>query len=146
MISSSRRRGERPRVCQGVDDRLCKTARRKLNGRQIDGNLEVAGPACSLSAGLAQRPLAYRHDEAGCFAGWDKIDRRNLAPLRMVPAQQRLAAADLIRLQVENWLVVQLEFACSEYVHATCDSVRWRSVIELILRAQVLCNPSEDCL
>jgi hypothetical protein len=102
--------GLKPGGSQRTDNYLCEIGRLELHDRQIDGDLEVRRPRRGLSAGLAQHPLANGHDETGRLGHRDKIGRRHKTQFRMVPAQKCFATANLIRLKVENRLVMQHKF------------------------------------
>src|ERR1019366_6796325 len=45
------------------------------------------------------------------FSNRNELNRRNHAAFGMMPAQQRLAAGDLLGFDVDNGLIVKLEFA-----------------------------------
>ena len=56
-----------------------------------------------------QHELAELVDQAGIFRHRDEIRRADHAALRMTPAQQRLATADLVVAEIDHRLVVNLE-------------------------------------
>ena len=56
-------------------------------------------------AGALEHPAAERDDQAGILRDRDERRRRDGAAHRVLPAQQRLVAADLAGLQVEDRLV-----------------------------------------
>ena len=86
----------------------------ELNRRDVDGEADVAGPACGFPAGGVQHPFAELVDQAGVLGQRDELGGRNHAALRMAPAHQRLAAGDRVGLQVDAGLVVDLEAAVDQ--------------------------------
>ena len=68
-------------------------------------------PFCRLGARRPQYPLSDRHDQAGFFRKRDEFGGHDQAPLGMMPAQQRLKAADLAALEIDDRLVVEFELA-----------------------------------
>src|ERR1043166_5276597 len=71
----------------------------------------MRGPAGGVRAGLAQDPLAERNDQAALLRDRDELVWRNEAALRVTPAHQRLGAGTLLGTDVDDGLIVQLEFA-----------------------------------
>ena len=90
----------------------------ELLGRQVDrdAHRRHAGiePAAHLATGLAQHPVADRHDEAGFFGDRNERVRRHQTARRMAPADQRFGAAHAVRRDVDLRLVVQLELTLFE--------------------------------
>ena len=68
-------------------------------------------PGRRFGAGGAQHPLPDLLDQAGFLGDRHEIGRRDHAAHRMPPAQQRLAAGDLVAAQIDLRLIVQLERA-----------------------------------
>ena len=93
---------------------LHQVAALELHRRQIDRDADRLGPARGLRAGGAQHPLAERDDQAGLLGERDELAGRDQAALRMVPAHQRLEAADPAVLEANDRLVVQLEFGVGD--------------------------------
>ena len=58
-----------------------------------------------------QHELADRHDEAGLLRHVDEALRAHVAVGRMLPAQQRFECHDLLRLDLDDRLVVHVELA-----------------------------------
>ena len=63
----------------------------------------------AFAAALAQDPAADRHDQAGLLGQRDELVGADHAALGVVPAQQRLDAADRPVLQADDRLVEELE-------------------------------------
>src|SRR6185312_2080887 len=83
----------------------------ELDSRQIDGNRKLARPVHRIAAGLPEHPIADRDNQADFLRHRDEIVRPDQTAFRMVPAYQRLEAADLAVRQVDQRLVIELEFA-----------------------------------
>src|SRR5205807_10595042 len=65
-------------------------------------------------ARFVQHPLSNRNDQP-CFLGnSDELQRRNVSMLRMLPANQRLEAADSPVLKRYDWLIVNSKFVVSQ--------------------------------
>ena len=71
-------------------------------------------PRGDLTAGLLERPLADRHDEAGLLGQVDELVRADEPALRVLPAQECLEAGDPPLLQLDDRLVVQAQLAALE--------------------------------
>ena len=71
-------------------------------------------PTPRLRAGGVQYPVANRHDQRRIFRNRNKLRRRHHAHLRVIPADQRLVAKQLARVQLELGLVVQQELAARQ--------------------------------
>ena len=65
--------------------------------------------ALALAAPLAQDPAADRHDQPGLLGERDELVGADHPALRVVPAQQRLDAADRPVAQPDHRLVVELQ-------------------------------------
>src|SRR5262249_58765650 len=82
-------------------------------------------PGRRLAAGHAEHPLADLPDDAGLFRDWNEFQRRNFAPLRVLPAQERfesndgLAANILLRLVDEPQLAARDRVGQIVFQHAT---------------------------
>ncbi len=70
----------------------------------MDAKIE---PGAQLPAGLAQNPVANRHDQPALFGELDKFVGRDHPSLRMIPANQRFDAGNFLRFEVEFGLVMQ---------------------------------------
>ena len=115
VISSSSRLRRQAGGGKRGDDRLRRRCR-LLNwtAERLTATLMCSGQLGGLGAGLPQHPLAERHDQPGLLGERNELGRRDHAALGMVPAQQRLEAADLVALEVDERLVVELELAVGE--------------------------------
>ncbi len=71
-------------------------------------------PAVHLPARLAQHPLAERDDHAGLFRDRDEVYRRDEAALRVLPADERLEAAQAEVFERDDGLVVEHELVAFE--------------------------------
>jgi hypothetical protein len=76
--------------------------------------VKVVGPLRRSGAGLPDHPFAHRDDEADLFGQRNEVGRRDHPLARMIPAYQGLEAADFLARQVDDRLIVQLEFACRQ--------------------------------
>ena len=99
---------------QGGGDDLRQVGQAELARREVDRHAQVGvdgfHPLLGLAAGLQQHPFADRHDQAGFLGDGDELGRRDQAEFGMVPAQQRLEAADgAAAAEVDLRLVVQDE-------------------------------------
>jgi hypothetical protein len=87
-----------PCFVQDFPDQAAEVGLFQLPGRQVDGHfqLRVVGiaPDFQLLAGLAQCPLADRHDQAGLFRIGDECATGNRLGSRRLPAQQRFLSAE----------------------------------------------------
>ena len=94
---------------QSVDKALAP----ELHGGNIDrhGHRGQAGvePGADLPAGLAQHPLADRHDEAALLRDRNELRRQNKPERRVIPADQNLAAGHGPADEVDLRLVMQHE-------------------------------------
>src|SRR5262249_32884173 len=97
----------------GLDQRVRhageKIAAAELHRRQVDGEPHVLRPCLRVAAGLPQDPFADRDDEADLFGDRNETIWPEQPAVRMIPAYQRLDAADLSALHVDHGLVVQDE-------------------------------------
>ena len=80
-----------------------------IDTRGAGGQAELPGP--ELLARLLQHPLAERHDEAGVLGEGDERVGGEPAPLRVVPAHQRLDAGDAAGLERHDGLVDEAQLA-----------------------------------
>ena len=99
---------------QRVDHRCGDVLPAQLHRRDVDRHLDIVRPAGGIGAGLPQHPFAERHDQPGFFRDRDEFGGRDHAADGMVPADQRLAAADFVRLQIQQRLVMQYELAVAD--------------------------------
>jgi hypothetical protein len=93
---------------------LRQIVRVELDRRHVDGDTDVARPLRRHAQRLAQHPLADRHDEPGRLGGRDELVRAQEAPVRVLPADQRLEAGNLVALDVEQRLKVESELAVGQ--------------------------------
>ena len=103
--------GRQARGGQGRDDGAHQTPVAELGRRQVHRQAHVVGPLGRLGAGVAQDPLAQRDDQADLLGQRDEVGRRDHAPIRVAPTQQRLAARHPLVAQIVERLVEQLELA-----------------------------------
>ena len=85
--------------------------RLELDRRDVDGDADMGRPGGGFGAGGAQHPLPDLLDQAGFLGDRNEIGGRDHAAHRMPPAQQRLAAGDLVAAQVDQRLVMEFEAA-----------------------------------
>ena len=82
----------------------------ELLRRKIDRNADAFRPFHAFHAGLAQDPAAEVYDETHVLGDRNDVDRRNRAPRRMIPSQQRFARRYSPGLEIDERLIEQLEF------------------------------------
>src|SRR5690606_24525911 len=83
----------------------------ELPRRQIYGNRDAVRPVPRLETGRTQRPFADADNQARLLGHRNEHVRWDYATLRVPPAQQRLEAADAVGMEVDQWLIGQLELA-----------------------------------
>ena len=88
--------------------------RAQLVRREIDRHAQAAAhalgaPGRQLPAGFVEHPGAERFDHARLLGDRNELERRDHAALRMLPADQRLDAAQLAVAPIDLRLVVDLE-------------------------------------
>src|ERR1700728_3918276 len=66
----------------------------EMGRREIDGKTYRRRPIGRSSTGLAQNPLANRHDEAAFLRGGDESGRSQQSALWMAPSQKGLERAN----------------------------------------------------
>src|SRR6185295_7050665 len=95
-----------------LEARVVDLAQREIGGqRQVaPGGVEVV-PAPERQAGLAEHHPSERQDQADLLGEWDEACRRDQAALRVVPAQQRLEAAQAPAVQLDDRLEDDAELA-----------------------------------
>ncbi|MNH03797.1 hypothetical protein D3C79_630700 [compost metagenome] len=76
--------------------------------RHADRLQAHALPLAGLPASLTQDELAHRRNQPGFFGQADEVRRRHHAPLRMLPAHQRLGCMQTASGQAQLGLVVDL--------------------------------------
>ncbi len=100
-------------VPQRLADGLAEPRARELHGRKIDRQLDRGRPARRFAAGFAQCPRADVDDQSRVLGNGDESVRSDEAALGMPPAQQRLRAAHLHPIEIDERLVVYLQLvAC----------------------------------
>src|SRR5206468_5206583 len=98
-------------VGERAKDGLVQRAAMELHRGDIDRDADMFGPGRGARARLAHHPRADRDDEAGVLGDRNEVGGRDQPQLRMTPAEQRLERADPILFEIEQRLVVKLEFA-----------------------------------
>ena len=88
----------------------------ELRGRQIDRELDVVGPGGGVGAGLAQDPFAERADQPDFLRERNEFVGRNHSAFRMPPAHQSLDTAGAQRDDIDDALIVNLEFLARDRV------------------------------
>ena len=81
-----------------------------MRRRKIDRDRDLVRPRGGVAAGLPEHPFAERHDQPDFLGDRNEFVGTDQAALRMVPAQQRLEAADLAARKLDQRLIVELEF------------------------------------
>ena len=109
-------RGREAGLGKGAGNRAHQIAALKLNGRQVDREIDVGGPFRPLRAGGAQDPFADRDDQPGVLGDRDEPVGGHEAVGRMFPAYQRLGTADAPRRNVDDRLVMQGELIARQGV------------------------------
>ena len=93
-----------------------------LAGGEVDGDVEGARvgallvPLEDLAAGALLDPAADRLDQAAVLGDRDELGRVEQAALGVLPAHQRLEAADLAGAKVDHRLVVERQLVALERV------------------------------
>ena len=94
-------------------DQLGETRLPKLGRRKVDREPQ-ARPGARPRTGRAQHPFAERQDQAGLLGQRNEARRRNLAPLGVAPAQQRLDPDHPHADEVDLRLIVEVELSVRE--------------------------------
>src|SRR5258706_14353337 len=81
----------------------------ELNRRDVDRELDMVGPCHGFRARRRQHPFAKLIDQTGVFRNRNELGGRDHATFGVPPAQQRLAAGDLVVLEADAGLVVNLQ-------------------------------------
>ena len=76
-----------------------------LHRRDVDRDGQWRGPGCGGGAGGAQHPFADLQDQAAFLGDRNEDGGRDVAAIRVLPAQQGFKAADLAGLDVDLRLV-----------------------------------------
>ncbi len=100
--------GIRQRGHDDVDDLATSP---ELNGRQVDGDLDVGAPAGGLGAGAGENPSSDRNDEPRRFGDRYEYGGSNPSKLGMIPAQQSFATNRSPGSGIDDRLVLDLELA-----------------------------------
>ena len=91
---------------------------RQLDCRNVDADLEPrierAPPAQRLRRGAAKNPVADLDDEPGLFGDRDEFARRHVAEFGMAPARERLGFDDAAGADLDDRLIVELDFVVGE--------------------------------
>src|SRR3954471_15766962 len=87
-----------------------------MHRRQIYRHLDWLGPIHGVGAGPFKNPLADPVDESNFFCNRYELTRRDQPLFRMTPARQRLHAAQLMRHEVDDWLVMDLQLVLRDGV------------------------------
>ena len=82
-----------------------------LHRRDVDRQGERVRPGHGLAASLAQHPLADLQDDVAFLGDGNEHRRRDVAPLRVLPAQQHLEAGDLAAADLGLRLVDEVHLA-----------------------------------
>ncbi len=114
MISSSSWRGGELGVGERADDGRRQAGLDELDRREVDRDPDILGPFRRFEAGGAQHPFADREDQAGFLGERHEQAGRDHAAGRMVPADQRLEAGQLLGLGVDHRLILELELAARD--------------------------------
>ena len=117
VISRHSRPGSMPESSRARADDVDEVGRAELAGRHVDRHAErIVAPGGELAARLAQDPRADGDDEAVALGQRDEAQRRDDAEDRVVPAQQRLDAADAAVVERDERLVDEAQLAVVERV------------------------------
>ncbi len=80
----------------------------ELLGGEVDRNAQRR-PAHRLSASGSQDPFGQRQDQAAAFGDRDELGWRHVAPVGVVPPQERLDADDALRGEIDLGLIGEAE-------------------------------------
>ena len=123
-------------LLQHSPQRVAELALPQLYRRQIDRDRHdshaFALPGDHLLARCPQHELAQRDDQAAVFGDRNESARRNQAPFRMGPPNERLEAHDALSRDVDERLVVNRQLTFLE------------RRAQLVLEHQLLLHPSAD--
>ena len=93
---------------------------RELHGRDVDADADLAAlrqprlPDLDLAARLGEHPPSQWNNLPRLLGDRDELRRRDQAALRVLPADQRLDAEQIARVQFDDRLVVQQELALDQ--------------------------------
>ena len=110
-----------PLLEQDPPDQARQAPLRELHPREVHRDLVAGLPARGVPAGAAEHPFPQRQDEAVRLGQRDELGRRDAAALGMVPAQERLVAADAAGRDRGLHLVVQLQLVVGDGVAKVVD-------------------------
>ena len=97
VISSSSRSAGRPEAASALDDRLDQAAAAELHRREVDGDLQVGSAMRGASCRPAAAPIRRSARSGPISSASGMKSAGGIMPrVGMVPAQQRLEAADLV--------------------------------------------------
>ena len=88
----------------------------ELQRRDIDRTAQIVGPAGHVRAGGQQGPLPEAVDQSCILGNRDEARGRKRATARMIPAHQRLEADDGLARDIDNRLVIELQFAALDRI------------------------------
>src|SRR5215470_13337829 len=101
-------------INQRTHDDVDQTGITELHRRQVYSELDMRRPTRCVGTRLAQDPLAERDNGADLFRQGNEFFRGNQSELRVAPAHQRFDAAGLQGRDIDDVLIVQLEFIARE--------------------------------
>ena len=100
----------------------------KLTRRDVDGHVHRAAVQAvevgRLHAGFGEHPFAEPDDEARLLGERDELAGRELAGGRVLPADERLVAHDLVAVEVDDGLVVEPELLARDALAELADPLR----------------------
>ena len=116
-LEHQRARGQPVRL-QGVRHLVHQVGLLQLPAGQVDADRQVATPVLPPAgedlAGAPKDPAAQGNDQAGLLGHVEELAGRHQAPLRVLPAHQRLEAAQATVGEPDQRLVVESELASLE--------------------------------
>ena len=105
--------GRRVVLAKGADDDFRVVFARELDAGDVDGDAaweqSAAVPVGGLLAGFVEDEGTKLEDEPGFFCKRDEEAGRNVAALRIIPANEGFEASD-VACRVEDGLIVKREF------------------------------------
>src|SRR5690349_19028452 len=100
----------------------------ELPSREVDRHLQGT-PVLLLERGapcarLVQHPFPERDDQTRLLCERDELERTELTLGRVLPADERFVAGDLVRLEVDDRLVFERELTALERIAQLGDPAR----------------------
>ena len=99
------------RFVQYLADQVDKSVGFELDRRDVEREAQATRPLHRVLAGPAQSPFADRNDQAATFRNREESIGRDAASVLVFPGIFRFETNDLVRAQLDHWLVFDGEIA-----------------------------------